>query len=286
MCFTKTCARSKKDSPIETTLTKVADSFLAKNSDASATFLSGTGQARISTARIQPPTKSTQHQSSALKSPIIVIVVKLRRKFFLSYKSNPDCWSMAVERPSSVSPSALDLAFARECGMESFRAVQKKRREVQTTIQADANRCTHRCMIRRRRLVAEQPTKILLAFCAQYGLDRTFVAKLIHEQFLLDEVSEPEEKPSEPGSIQTWSPTWKISVSTAAPLLLLRSSISSTIRSPSVVIRTVFCGMHPTTSVSRRSGNVPANKKQLKSWCKWPEPDECGLLNVMMMGRS
>jgi hypothetical protein len=67
-------------------------------------------------------------------------------------------------------------------------------------------------MIRRRRvspvvsnksqylqLVAEQPTKILLAFCAQYGLDRAFVAKLIHEQFLLDEVSEPEEKPGEPG---------------------------------------------------------------------------------------
>jgi hypothetical protein len=30
MCFTKTCARSKKVSSIETTLTKVADSFLAK----------------------------------------------------------------------------------------------------------------------------------------------------------------------------------------------------------------------------------------------------------------
>jgi hypothetical protein len=30
MCFTKTCARSKKVSSIETTLTKVADSLLAK----------------------------------------------------------------------------------------------------------------------------------------------------------------------------------------------------------------------------------------------------------------
>lgn len=61
---------------------------------------------------------------------------------------------------------------------------------------------------------AEQLAKVLIAFCTQHGLDPAFITDLIHEQFLSDEVSEPEDKSGESKE------AWKVRLAAAGNLPL------------------------------------------------------------------
>ncbi|KAJ7131016.1 hypothetical protein C8R44DRAFT_871559 [Mycena epipterygia] len=134
----------------------------------------------------------------------------------LSELQDRDCWPEGLKRPSEMSGPTIDPAFVRECAKESFRACKKQWAEVQkveAAIMGDANRRNHRRMMRRRRK-SEQLSKVILAFCAQHGLDPTFVTDLIHEQFLSDEVSEPDDHSGESKE------AWKVRLAAAGNLPL------------------------------------------------------------------
>jgi hypothetical protein len=63
-------------------------------------------------------------------------------------------------------------------------------------------------------LKSQKLTKILYAFAAKHGLDPGFLADLLHEQFLSDEVSRPEDDSNESNE------AWKARLASAAGLSL------------------------------------------------------------------
>ncbi|KAJ6621939.1 hypothetical protein B0H10DRAFT_2214747 [Mycena sp. CBHHK59/15] len=148
----------------------------------------------------------------------------------------------------------------------------------------DTNRRSHRRMMRRRRK-SEQLLKVLLAFCAEHGLDPAFVADLIHEQFLSDEVSGPEDNSGE--SKEAWKYSDLIhdlerfrldgdSISPAAELNLKYDRVGAG-RCSDRIPRYAPYDFGMSVEWLKANRDVPANKRLLKDWGKWPEPAECGL---------
>ncbi|KAJ6529261.1 hypothetical protein B0H19DRAFT_1242834 [Mycena capillaripes] len=210
----------------------------------------------------------------------------------------------------------IDLSFLQEMAKESFRSFKKKWRETQqieAAINADVDRRNNRRLKRRQRK-SQRLVKILNAFAAQYGLDPAFLADLIHEQFLSDEASGPEDDSGESKE------AWKVRIAAAANLSLhpdaqkelkileiLVPAWRSTGYSRLIHDMQRFClddalsdqelkyNRVPTDRLSDRiprfapydfgisiqwwkeNRYLPANKNVLKDWFKWAEPDTCGL---------
>ncbi|KAJ7898909.1 hypothetical protein B0H14DRAFT_3124291 [Mycena olivaceomarginata] len=128
---------------------------------------------------------------------------------------NRDAWPQKLKRPSQVGPT-FDLAYLRERSKESFRNLKQKWKETQNieaAIQGDVNRVSHRRMMRRRRK-SEQLAKVVNIFTADHHLDPGFLADLIHEQYLSDKVSGPEDE-----AVETRD-AWKVRLAAAANLPL------------------------------------------------------------------
>ncbi|KAJ7090664.1 hypothetical protein C8R44DRAFT_990666 [Mycena epipterygia] len=127
-----------------------------------------------------------------------------------------DCWPQTLRRPSQQPPPTWDFAYMFQLAKESFRNLKKQWNEVQqveAAIKGDDNRRTNRHLKRRTRK-SQKLTKILYAFAAKHGLDPGFLADLIHEQFLSDEASGPEDD-----SIES-NDAWKVRMASEAGLPL------------------------------------------------------------------
>jgi hypothetical protein len=119
-------------------------------------------------------------------------------------------------RPTALKRAIqFDLAFLEEMAKESFRSLKKKWRETQqieTAINAETDRRDNRRLKRRQRVSSisnmsrpylpplqksQRLFKILNVLAVKHGLDPAFLADLIHEQFLSDEASGPEDNSGE-----------------------------------------------------------------------------------------
>ncbi|KAJ7677132.1 hypothetical protein DFH06DRAFT_619008 [Mycena polygramma] len=241
---------------------------------------------------------------------------------------NHDCWPQALRRPPQTPPPTWDLAYILGLVKESFRNLKKgwkQTQEVEAAIKADTDRCANRRLKRRKRK-SQKLTKTLYPFAAKYGLDPGFVADLIHEQYLSDEVSGPEDDSAETKE------AWKVRLASKAGLPLTpdflrkihileiltpawrsdsysrlihamsdsNAAESSAIQDPTeepageesrIVYHRVGVGrcsdripryapydFGMSQQWWRQNGKRPANKKILRDWNKYPEPDNCGLV--------
>ncbi|KAJ7789017.1 hypothetical protein B0H14DRAFT_3892136 [Mycena olivaceomarginata] len=231
---------------------------------------------------------------------------------------NRDAWPQKLKRPSQVPGPTFDLAYLRERSKESFRNLKqtwKETQNIEAAIQGDVNRVSHRRMMRRRRK-SEQLAKVVNIFATDHHLDPGFLADLIHEQYLSDEVSGPEDE-----AVETRD-AWKVRLAAAANLPLdpaaqkkmeilellvpaWRSEAYSSLihdlenfcldgTSPTQELNLKYTRVgldRPSDRIPRyapydfgismewwKENNVPANKTVLKGWTKWPEPDESGLI--------
>ncbi|KAJ6462693.1 hypothetical protein C8R47DRAFT_1327177 [Mycena vitilis] len=225
---------------------------------------------------------------------------------------NHNCWPQALKRPPQTPH-----------GTSRWKQTQ----EVEAAIKADTDRCANRRLKRRKRK-SQKLTKLLYPFAAKYGLDPGFVADLIHEQYLSDEVSGPDEASSEtkeawkvrlaskaglsldPQSLkkihilEMLTPAWR-SDSYSRLLHAMQNSDSNAAESSAaqepteepageesrIVYSRVGVGR-----ISERipryapynfgislqwwqeNGKHPANKKLLRDWTKYSEPENCGLV--------
>ncbi|KAJ6629619.1 hypothetical protein B0H10DRAFT_1986071 [Mycena sp. CBHHK59/15] len=236
---------------------------------------------------------------------------EVARQAFLELQ-NHEARPMALKRDIQ-----FDLAFLEEMAKESFRSLKKKWRETQqieAAINADTDRRNNRRLKRRQRK-SQRLFKILNAFAAQHGLDPAFLADLIHEQFLSDEASGPEDDSGESKE------AWKVRLSAAANLSL-HADAQKELKILEILVpawrSTGYSGLirdmqlfllndatsdqelqyHRVPTAGRVSDRIPrfapydfgisiqwwkencqlpTNKKVLKDWFKWAEPDNCGL---------
>ncbi|KAJ7609569.1 hypothetical protein DFH06DRAFT_1308864 [Mycena polygramma] len=229
---------------------------------------------------------------------------------------NPNCWPETL-RKRTPSPT-WDLAYIFTCAKESFRNLKRPWQEVQkieAAIKGDTNRQTNRRLKRRMRK-SEKLTKIVYAFAAKHGLDSGFLVDLLHEQFLSDEGSGPEDDseetneawkvrlssaaglPLDPGAqknikiLEILAPAWRSESYTRLIHAMQEFGVddSSTAEESNAIYHRVGMGRAsgriPRYSpynfgISpewwRENSNRPANKKLLKDWYQYPEPDGCGL---------
>ncbi|KAJ7300683.1 hypothetical protein DFH08DRAFT_946357 [Mycena albidolilacea] len=218
---------------------------------------------------------------------------------------NRDAWPQKLKRPPGTPEPTFDLAYLRDRAKESFRNLkQKETQNIEAAIQGDVNR------------KSEQLAKVANAFAADHHLDPDFLADLIHEQYLSDEVSGPEDEAVETGD------AWKVRLAAAANLPLdpaaqkkmemlellvpaWRSEAYSHLihdlenfrldgTSPiqELNLKYVRVGLDRSSDHIPRyapydfgismewwkENNVPANKTVLKGWNKWPQPDDSGLI--------
>ncbi|KAJ7885698.1 hypothetical protein B0H14DRAFT_3734761, partial [Mycena olivaceomarginata] len=217
-----------------------------------------------------------------------------------------------LQRPPGTPEPTFDLAYLRDRAKESFRNLKqtwKETQNIEAAIQGDVNRVSHRRMMRRRRK-SEQLAKVVNAFAADHHLDPDFLADLIHEQYLSDEVSGPEDE-----AVETRD-AWKVRLAAAANLPLdpaaqkkmeilellvpaWRSEayshlihdlenfrLDSTFPIQELNLKYVRVGLDRSSDRIPRyapydfgismewwkENNVPANKTVLKGWNKWPKP--------------
>ncbi|KAJ7247962.1 hypothetical protein C8J57DRAFT_1522527 [Mycena rebaudengoi] len=147
-------------------------------------------------------------------TPIFSVTVKDHRNkdIFQDVAHRPQ----ALQRPLHLAGPTFDRAFLRELCKNSFRSFKKQWNEfqkIEAAIQVDENRCSHRRTMRRQRK-SRQLAEIVNAFAAKFGLDPAFLADLIHEQFLSDEVSGPEDNSGESKE------AWKVRLAASAKLPL------------------------------------------------------------------
>ncbi|KAJ7848752.1 hypothetical protein B0H14DRAFT_3452969 [Mycena olivaceomarginata] len=129
---------------------------------------------------------------------------------------NRDPWPKGLTRPLQIPGPTFNIPLLQDLGKKSFRSLKKQWKEVkdvEAAIKADKNEKTHRRMMRRQRK-SQRLNKFLDAFAAEHGLHPAFLADLIHEEFLSDEVSEPED-----GSHES-KDAWKVRLAAAADLPL------------------------------------------------------------------
>ncbi|KAJ7903014.1 hypothetical protein B0H13DRAFT_2274881 [Mycena leptocephala] len=189
-----------------------------------------------------------------------------------------ECWPQGLRRPSQQVPPTWDFAYAFELTKNSFCNLKKQWNEpqkIEVAIQGDTNRRTNRHLKRRQR--SQKLTKILYAFAAKHGLDRGFLADLLHEQFLSDEASRPEDDSNESND------AWKVRLASAAGLTLDPEAqhkmkaleiLKPAWRSESYAPYNFGISPQWWSENSIR----PANKTLLKDWNKYPEPEDCGLV--------
>ncbi|KAJ7232941.1 hypothetical protein C8J57DRAFT_1250297 [Mycena rebaudengoi] len=160
-----------------------------------------------------------------------------------------------------------------------------------------------------------QISKILNAFAAASGLDPTFLMDIIHEQYLSDEVSGPEEgseesrdawkvrlaaaanKSLDPGSLKNTEifevlvPGWRSAV--YSNLIRAMEEFKVDGREDTAPLRQLVYDRVCLGRVSSRipkyapynfgiskqwfdaNGKLPAHKTLLKDWNRWPEPADC-----------
>ncbi|KAK7059285.1 hypothetical protein R3P38DRAFT_2495844 [Favolaschia claudopus] len=237
---------------------------------------------------------------------------------------NRDAWPEKLKRQRGLPDPTIDMPLLIKLAKESFRNLKSGWKDVQTvdaSIMADTNRQNHRRMMRRQRQ-SKQFTKAAAAFAAFRGLDVAFLLDLIYEQYLWDEVSEPEEESGETPE------AWKVRLAAAADLptapaalkkiKLLEIAFPAWQSAPySKLLHDFldFCRESPDDSatddkstsntryervdagrLSRRipriapynfgissqwwneNHSTPSMKPLLKTWKKWPEPANCGLI--------
>ncbi|KAK7034895.1 hypothetical protein R3P38DRAFT_2518795 [Favolaschia claudopus] len=218
--------------------------------------------------------------------------------------------------PEGLDPQrgpSFDLAYLVALAKKSFNSLKKGWKEVQqieVAISADTNRRNHRRMMRRKRK-SETLAEALNTFAAEHALDPAMLIEIIHEQFLSDELSGPDSDTGETND------AWKVRLAAAAglatsPELLAKFEIFE-ITVPDWRSRWFSNLIHdmeaqagldkklkyhridvgrPSDRIPRwapynfgissdwwgNNGTVRANKKLLKEWMEWPEPEGCGLI--------
>ncbi|KAJ7698201.1 hypothetical protein B0H14DRAFT_3654909 [Mycena olivaceomarginata] len=278
--------------------------------------------------RTPSPRRSTQHQFSVSMLRTFAIAISsmwLRVKPKLNYKiAMPGLRNSSGHRRCLGLPSTSHIC---ERSKESFRNLKqtwKETQNIEAAIQGDVNRVSHRRMMRRRRVVSiyhssplyspalqksEQLAKVVNIFATDHHLDPGFLADLIHEQYLSDEVSGPEDE-----AVETRD-AWKVRLAAAANLPLdpaaqkkmemlellvpaWRSEAYSSLIHDLENFR--LDGTSPTQELNlkytrvgldRPSDRIPRyapydfgismewwKENNLKGWTKWPEPDESGLI--------
>ncbi|KAK7035159.1 hypothetical protein R3P38DRAFT_3494020 [Favolaschia claudopus] len=216
-------------------------------------------------------------------------------------------WPVGLDEERSPS---FDLAFLLALAKKSFNSLKKGWKQmaaIEASISADANRRNHRPMMRRKRVSSHFSN----AFAAAHGLDPAMFIDVIHEQFLSDELSGPDSDASETQE------EWKERLAGAAGLPTAPESLAK-FQFFEVVVpdwhaswcsdlihdMEAFAGLTKNLKYHRveagrafdriprfapfnfaiapewlaANGKLPANKKLLKEWMEWPEPEDCGLI--------
>ncbi|KAJ7853064.1 hypothetical protein B0H14DRAFT_3655775 [Mycena olivaceomarginata] len=200
---------------------------------------------------------------------------------------NRDAWPQKLKRPLQVPGPTFDLAYLRERNKELFRNLKqtwKETQNIEAAIQGHQE--------------SEQLAKVVDIFATDH-LDPGFLANVIHEQYLSDEVSEPEDEAVE--TRDTWKkmemlellvPAWRSEAYSSLFHDLENFRLDGTSPTQEPNLKYTRVGLdHPSDRIPRytpynfgismewwKGNNVPANKTMLKGWTKWPEPDESGLI--------
>ncbi|KAJ7894600.1 hypothetical protein B0H14DRAFT_3426635 [Mycena olivaceomarginata] len=119
---------------------------------------------------------------------------------------NRDPWPKGLTRPLQIPGPTFNIPLLQDLGKKSFRSLKKQWKEVkdvEAAIKADKNEKT-----------PPHDAPPAHASAAEHGLHPAFLADLIHEEFLSDEVSEPED-----GSHES-KDAWKVRLAAAADLPL------------------------------------------------------------------
>ncbi|KAJ7312679.1 hypothetical protein DFH08DRAFT_973215 [Mycena albidolilacea] len=203
---------------------------------------------------------------------------------------NRDGWPQKLKRPSQVPGPTFDLAYLRERSKESFRNLTqmwKETQNIEAAIQGDVNR------------KSEQLAKVVNIFATDHHLDPGFLADLIHEQYLSDEVSGPEDEAVETRDawkkmemLELLVPAWRSEAYSSLIHDLENFRLDGTSPTQELNLKYTRVGLdRPSDRIPWyapydfgismewwKENNVPANKTMLKGWTKWPEPDESGLI--------
>ncbi|KAF8142576.1 hypothetical protein K438DRAFT_1784596 [Mycena galopus ATCC 62051] len=131
-----------------------------------------------------------------------------------------DAWPKALRRPRGLNDPTWDLDILTEMAKDSFRSFKKQWNEVQrveVAIRADTNRLNDRRLKRRQRVSGEigPPRKSSQYLRHQTWSRSCFPCRSVHEQFLSDEASGPEDT-----SVET-KEAWKVRLAAAANLPLV-----------------------------------------------------------------
>ncbi|KAJ7710879.1 hypothetical protein B0H17DRAFT_1190558 [Mycena rosella] len=127
-----------------------------------------------------------------------------------------NCWPQGLRGSEDDPDPSWDIALIVDLANNSFRSGKKQHNEtkqMESKSRGDVNRCTN-CRTKRRICKSNHLAKVIAQFSAQHGLDAAFVADIINEQYLSDEVSGPEEGSGESKD------GWKVRLAVAAKLPL------------------------------------------------------------------
>ncbi|KAJ6484591.1 hypothetical protein C8R45DRAFT_1098750 [Mycena sanguinolenta] len=253
----------------------------------------------------------TDHRNMAFVSDVAYTV--------LSELKNRDAWPPALKRSRGMPGPTFDLRYLQALAQKSFGTLKrqwKQGTDVDAAAKEEEAQRNNRHTKRRIRK-SNQLLKVSTKFAEEHGLDSAFVADLVHEQYLSDEVSESEE-----GSGET-KEAWKVRLAGAAKLpvdatsqkklKILEILVPSWRSEPySTIIHDLqrfrLDGLSATQELAltyhrvgmgrpsdripiyapynfgistqwwRENHHVPANKSMLKGWMKYPEPAESGLI--------